>query len=303
MSDIQLKRLDYSDYKRHNDLRRIEELSKSMDKKKSDSQDTLNTTVPDDEEFFNTLDQKLKIFVQAVQEIRRTHDAHINEEYVTVTSAIPAHMEAIIDELKQSDLLSDLNDTMVLDKDEWEGSQIPINVSVFPVLIKPLFRQLIEEGRMLAKQVMLKGKLASGIWPPPNAAMEMLQSTIPCVLAVKKLSALGKATAVKARKDSSAERKKKEQWRRECMQNERVKQLFHVWERQMKGNDDTTTLPGASKEEIILLEDSLDGVMIEASQSTPPVPVLKGATPLRIMERLVTHTAIGMKPYFYGSSR
>ena len=71
----------------------------------------------------------------------------------------------------------------------------------------------------------------------------------------------------------------------------------------MKGNDDTTTLPGASKEEIILLEDSLDGVVIEASQSTPPVPVLKGATPLRIMERLVTHTAIGMKPYFYGSSR
>lgn len=305
-AEVSLRKLDYQLYKRQQDIKQLEEMSKTIDKNHNNtSSDGLlnDDELEDDSGFFDLLDGKLKQFVASVQEVKRVHEYHIQEEFMSATSSIQAGVETIIEEIKQYDLLIDMSDSMVLEKEEFTAANLPIQVHAFPVLVKMLLKQIIEEAKLAAKQVAAKGKVASGAWPPPTASLEMLQSTIPCVLAVKKLVALAKACATKIRRTSSEERKKREKWRKECMQNERVKDLFHLWERQLGANksvavnaDQTTTAAQQAQmtiEESKLLEDSADGLLWEENKETGKM-VLKGATLPKIAEKMAHHKEDGM---------
>ncbi|KAI8853001.1 ras guanine nucleotide exchange factor domain-containing protein [Chytridium lagenaria] len=112
-----------------------------------------------------------------------------------------------------------------------EVTGLSLDVNVFPAPIKPLLREAQEDKWE---------KLASGVWPPPLAEREMLESCYPCVLAVKKLFSLTKEAANKIRRVWAEDVKKKEEWNRKRLQNEKVKALFQVWQ----GQDETAVLRG-----------------------------------------------------------
>jgi len=224
-----------------NDLKQIEDMAKNYDRaSRSMSSNSLNSVETDpDHPFFTTLDEMVKQFVTAVQEVKKCQESNLKEDYITATSAAHARADALIEEIKQYDLLADLPDSAQLETSNVENSSALESLLgiAFPASIKALLKMCSDEVRMTAQQITVKGKLASGVWPPPGAAMEMLQATIPCAVAVKKLVAITKSSVIKARLTASEDRKKKDLWRKECLQNAKVKQLFALWEKQNSTQD------------------------------------------------------------------
>ncbi|KAH6581147.1 hypothetical protein BASA61_009218 [Batrachochytrium salamandrivorans] len=233
--------LSYSEYKRQNDLKLIEEMSKRYDLGGRESlQDILTSDEKSmDQEFFKTLDSLLKQFVVSVSEIKNLHDQHLKEEFIKATSTVHARADTLMEEINSFELFKDFPDDVVIDQDDvtrLEASGVKLLITIFPCPIKPFYRLAFDEVKNSARQVMSKGKIAAASWPPPNSAAEMLQATIPCALAVKKLVILAKESASKVRQTHLEERRKRDHWRKECLQNERVKKLFQMWESQLLGD-------------------------------------------------------------------
>ncbi|RKO90563.1 hypothetical protein BDK51DRAFT_46509 [Blyttiomyces helicus] len=266
--------LNYDEYKRKNDLKVIEEMSKQVARNAASPDSQLPAEPigePDpDAGFFARLDALLVQFVSSVSDVKRAHDAHLKEEYVTLTSKVNERAEFVVDEIRGFDLLHDLADDMALDpaeiaRIESRGVRLGVPGTV-AATFKPLWKRAFDDVGSASRALMAKGLLASGVYPPTTAARDMLAATIPCVVAVKKLVTLTKEGTSKLRRSASEDRRKKEIWRRDCLQNERVKQLFLMWESQVmqpqvagaaEQHDDT------NKDDERVLEDSRDGLVTE----------------------------------------
>ncbi|KAJ3254360.1 hypothetical protein HK103_007242 [Boothiomyces macroporosus] len=286
--------LSYSEYKRQNDLKLIEEMSKRYDMgSRQSSTDVLNSDEKNtDAEFFASLDTLLKQFAGSVSELKQVHDQHFTEEFIKATSTVNAKADTIMEEILNFEVLKEFSDDAMIeegDAQRLESSGVKLDVSEFPVPIKPFFKQAIEDVRNSAKVVMARGKIASAPWPPPNAATEMLQSTIPCVIAVKRLVVLAKESTVRLRHIGSEERRKRDAWRKECLANERVKQMFQMWESQVISETAPIFKKQISQlnvEELELLQDPVDGIVYDETGTFKKV---KGGRLTKLVEVLCSH--------------
>ncbi|KAI8924505.1 ras guanine nucleotide exchange factor domain-containing protein [Entophlyctis helioformis] len=197
-----------------------------------------------------------------------------------------------MEEIQSFELLKDIPDDVVLDQEDvtrLEASGVKLPMVEYPYPLKPILRTAFEDVKTAARQVMAKGKIASASWPPPNSASEMLQATIPCVLSVKKVVILAKETATKVRHTFLEERRKQDNWRKECLQNERVKQLFQMWEGQLLGDQNPIGKKPATqltKEELSFLEDSPEGLVAEEINGKR---VIKGGRLNKLLEASTHH--------------
>ncbi|KAJ1338899.1 hypothetical protein BSLG_006536 [Batrachochytrium salamandrivorans] len=286
--------LSYSEYKRQNDLKLIEEMSKRYDLGGRESlQDILTSDEKSmDQEFFKTLDSLLKQFVVSVSEIKNLHDQHLKEEFIKATSTVHARADTLMEEINSFELFKDFPDDVVIDQDDvtrLEASGVKLLITIFPCPIKPFYRLAFDEVKNSARQVMSKGKIAAASWPPPNSAAEMLQATIPCALAVKKLVILAKESASKVRQTHLEERRKRDHWRKECLQNERVKKLFQMWESQLLGDQSSMfKKPSAilTMDELKALEDSTEGLVLEEVNGKR---LIKGGRLNKLLEAATGH--------------
>ncbi|KAJ3274260.1 hypothetical protein HDV01_003333 [Terramyces sp. JEL0728] len=286
--------LSYSEYKRQNDLKLIEEMSKKYDLgSRQSSQDVLNSDEKNaDAEFFASLDTLLKQFAGSVSELKQAHDQHLTEEFIKATSTVHAKADTIMEEILNFEVLKDFSDDAMIeetDAQRLESSGVKLDVSEYPAPIKPFFKQAIEDVKNSAKVIMARGKIASAPWPPPNAATEMLQSTIPCVIAVKRLVVLAKESTVRLRHIGSEERRKRDAWKKECLANERVKQMFQMWESQVISETAPIFKKQISQlnvEELELLQDPVDGIVYDESGSFKKV---KGGRLAKLVEVLSSH--------------
>ncbi|KAJ3108902.1 hypothetical protein HDU96_007377 [Phlyctochytrium bullatum] len=264
--------LNYENYRRQNDLKTIEQLSKSYDRNLNKTSDTLSDP---DAEFFKNLEEHLKKFVMAVTDLKRMRDMHLKDQYITATSMVHSRVDIILEEIKSFDLFDELSETLetisltVEEVDAIEATGVVIEVDLFPAPMKPLLREAQEQVRLAARRITEMGKLASGVWPPPNAEREMLEACYPCVLAVKKLFSLTKEAANKIRRVWAEDAKKKEEWNRRRLQNEKVKALFQVWQGQEEaqvayGNEELTPAELGR----LRLEETYEGVSMESNGKT-----------------------------------
>jgi hypothetical protein len=228
--------MNYEDYKRQNDLKNIEQLSKAYDNK-SNMQSAEMLADPD-AEFFKNLENHLKKFVMSVTDLKRIRDQHLKNQYVTATLNVNEKADIILEEIRTFDLFVDFSDSfdmLMLEQSEAqsiESTGIQLNLTEFPAPIKPLLKKAQDEVKAAAQKIMEAGKVASGVWPPDNAEKDMLEACYPCVLAVKKLFSVTKEVANKIRKVWAEDKKKKEEWNRKKLQNEKVKAMFQVWQGQ-----------------------------------------------------------------------
>lgn len=281
--------LSYAEYKRHNDLKLIQEMTKNMSKKDGKSEETASEEENiRDAEFFGSLDVLLKHFVQAATELKQIHDQHLNEEFINAASKVYTKADNLIEEITSFELFKEIGDDVVLtnaDAERLISSGVKIGFTYFPVQLRFVIKEAVDELKITATTVMARGKLAASPNSSTTAQLEMLQSSIPCLKAVKKLVTIGKEAVVKVRETNIEERRKRDAWRKECLANEKVKQLFQMWESQVM-----TDIPKVgnhlTSEELDLLNDSEEGIVFEDWNNNKRV---KGGKLIKLIEFLSSH--------------
>jgi hypothetical protein len=156
--------------------------------------------------------------------------------------------------------------------------------------MKKIFLKCINDVKSTASAITECGvQAAAGLGQ--SAASEMLKSTVPCLIAVKRLIVIAKDITALSRERFAEEFKKRDAWRRECLQNERVKQLFQMWETQIIGESPTSNkkIQALSPQEIEMLEDPTDGLLIE---TTSRGQVVKGGKLPQLVQVATRHSDV-----------
>lgn len=263
--------LNYTEYKRQNNLRLLESLSKGYDNSNLNARDVTFDPKKVAEDFSQSLDSLLRQFVGSVADIKNLCDQHLRQEYVNATSIMNERAERIIEEILGNDMLKDLSDDIKIiqtDVSAIESSGIKLGKLDYPVAPKLLIAKAIEEVREASKKAMMAGDQAASPQYEATSEKDMLQCTIPSVIAIKKLVVISKYACNIAKDSYSDEKRKREQWRRECLQNDNVKQLFQMWESQIIGD-----VAGAQKkatarlteEENKLLDEKIEIIIDESN--------------------------------------
>ncbi|KAJ3016501.1 hypothetical protein HKX48_004007 [Thoreauomyces humboldtii] len=315
--------LTYEEYKRQNDLKVLEEISKQSNQTRqaaltvaqspSGEQTELQQQAEQQQReklsdlaFFAKLDELLRAFVDTMKEIKLAFQNHLKHQYITLTSTAAHRAEVIIDEVRGYDLLTDFPEELTFDADDGavlRGKGVNLGVDSYPVTVADFWYATLNEVRLAARNVTMKGKLASGYMPPPNATEDMVRSTIPCLLAVKKLVVISKESAHKIRRTSHDKVTKQEKWERAVAQNEHVKHLFVLWEQQVllpqqEIEDEISTPSTASAatpsaevaaqvQEMELLRDDLEGLVLESSGNSKLV--VRGGRLSKLVEWMTSH--------------
>jgi CHAD domain-containing protein len=79
---------------------------------------------------------------------------------------------------------------------------------------------------------------------------------------------LAKEASLKVRDTYSEERKKHDMWKKDCLHNEKVKQLFQMWESQVIGDTNPNlkkTNLNLTAEELALLEEPIEAIIEETN--------------------------------------
>jgi ankyrin repeat protein len=292
--------LSYSEYKRQNDLKLIEEMSKKVQMGARQSSQELNTMDAvdaadsnTDDEFFALMDRLSKEFAQSVSELKRIHDKHLTEEFIKATSTVNERADTLMVEIQAYELLKEFSDDIVLlqhDVQAMEAKGVKLGIAQYPAPLKHVFRQCFDDVRNSANVIMACGKIASAPSATSAAAQEMLNSTIPCIISIKKLVLITKEATFRVREVGIEERRKHDELRKERMANKRTKQLFQMWESQVM-ND---SMPGKrnmlelTEKEIELLDDDMDGIVLEATA----LKKIKGGRLSKLVEILTSHTPL-----------
>ncbi|KAJ3417139.1 hypothetical protein HDV05_006998 [Chytridiales sp. JEL 0842] len=291
--------MSYDDYKRQNDLKNIEQISKAYDSKSWHQ--SLDSLADPDAEFFRNLEDHLKKFVMSVTDLKRIRDQSLKDHYVTAVSNVNDKADIILQEIRTFDLFVDFSDSFdVLYLEESEAQSIEstgiiLGITEFPAPIKPLLQMAQDEVKKAAQKIVEAGKVASAVWAPENAERDMLEACYPCVLSVKKLFSLTKEIANKIRKIWAEDKKKKEEWSRKKMQNEKVKALFQVWQGQSDANA-TEENEELSPQDIakLKLDEPIEGLLTEPSSKH-----VKGGRLAKIVESMTSHQGLADKDLLF----
>ena len=279
--------LSYSEYKRQNDLKLIKEMTKNMFTKAEDF--TSEEENIRDAGFFGALDTLIKQFVGAATDLKLIHDQHLTEDFINSASKVYTKADNLIEEIQAFELLKEMGDDVVFletDSQRLIATGIKLGIQKYPTSLRLVIREAVDELRITAMTVMARGKLAASPNATAAAQAEMLQSSIPCLKAVKKLVIIAKDAVVKVRATNIEERRKRDIWRKECLANEKVKQLFQMWESQVI-IDTSKNGNQLTNEEQELLSEPIDGIVFEETSGLKRV---KGGKLLKLIEILTSHT-------------
>lgn len=191
--------LNYDEYNRANQLNQIKELSDS------DARNNPNAAeeISEKDKFTSEIDTLVSNLVHAVSAVKRSHAQHLKEDFVGAVSSVAAGTQAIITEINNFEPFRDSTDIMLaieiddLDSIESKTGSLDIEDDEIPMPYKQLLRRLEQNLQSAVRLAMFKGKVASGSSPHPQAATEMIQSTVPCLLGVKKIVTVAKDGANK----------------------------------------------------------------------------------------------------------
>ncbi|KAJ3168966.1 hypothetical protein HDU88_001293 [Geranomyces variabilis] len=320
--------LTYEEYKRQNDLKVLEEITKQSSasrtaahsandeqgvvtmREQQQQQQIHEQELAADTAFFAKLDDLVRALVEVIKDIKKAFGNKAKAAFTTASATAAHRAEVIIDEVRQYDLFAEFPEDLLFDEDD-AAALASKGVTIgggadeaFPILVADLWYATLTDVRQAARTVAMKGKLASGVMPPPTAAEDMVRATIPCLLAVKKLVTMAKESAVKIRRTSFDKVSKQKKWERDVAQNEHVKSLFLLWERQVlrpqqeEATPETGTArrsagvaPSAEAEaqtqEMELLRDDLDGLVLESAGNSKLV--VRGGKLNKLVEWMTSH--------------
>jgi hypothetical protein len=265
-------------------------MSKKYDAGSTDVLDSGAEDVEVDAEFLTKIDLLKQEFVASVAELQKAHEQHLIEEFIRITSNVNASADTIMEEVLNFELLKDLGDNITMDESDVKrlaAIGIKLNVKSYPSPFKIHLKQALEEVANTASLIMSKGKEASEPLSSATTSAEMLRSIIPCGVAVKKLINLAKDATAKVKLIGSEERRKKEEWKKECLANERVKKMFQMWETQVIGDVQSSNKMNYGQlaaEEHELLNETTEGLVLDENTKQ-----IKGGRLAKLVEYVTSH--------------
>ncbi|KAJ1544399.1 hypothetical protein HK096_007594, partial [Nowakowskiella sp. JEL0078] len=281
----------FSAIKRLNQLQMIQEATKSAPPATPISLFDDPTT-----DFFTSLDNLVRQFVSAVSDLRNAHTRHLKDAYSGAAMCVVAAVDALVAETTSFDMLADLSAVTLLEPDDLQPDiaalvgvapdtlvkLLPPDL-VLPTPMRELLAEVVSELNATAAEVLAKASVASGVWPPPGASIEMVQASIPCAIAIKRLVVLAKHCVGSLWRTVSEDRLRKEQWRKKCLQNENVKKLFLIWD---TGAELSQTTEVFSDEDKKVLFEIAEGLNLETNSNG--IPVIKAGRLQKIIELMTS---------------
>ncbi|KAI8841464.1 ras guanine nucleotide exchange factor domain-containing protein [Chytriomyces cf. hyalinus JEL632] len=280
--------LTFQKYTQLNGLRNVESLSKSI----------AASTAPDppecqqqplsadaDTKYFASLEQSLRRFVVAVNDLKKLQTQKLRDRYIPATKLISERSNQIIEEIQGFDLFVDFAesfDSVILEECDvvaMEATGVTLQITNFPapaLLILDLVQQEVVEAAARVEDI---GREASFIWATVETERKMIESCIPCVMAIKKLFSVAKTVAQKIRSCWEGDVQRQLEWKRKTTQNEKVQALFQAW---------SGGASEASKERVDIsklnLDDDISGIVFD-----PKLGGLKGGKLDKIIELITSH--------------
>ncbi|KAJ3227209.1 hypothetical protein HDU81_006846 [Chytriomyces hyalinus] len=279
--------LTFQKYTQLNGLRNVESLSKSIAASSMDSSDSQQQPhgADADTKYFAALEQSLRRFVIAVNDLKKLQTQKLRDKYIIATKLISERSNEIIEEIQSFDLFVDFAesfDSVILEECDvvaMEATGITLQITNFPapaLLILDLVQQEVIEA---AAKVEDMGREASFIWATVETERKMIEACIPCVMAIKKLFSVAKTVAQKIRCCWEGDVQRQLEWKRKTTQNEKVQALFQAW---------SGGASEASKECVDInklnLDDDISGIVFD-----PKLGGLKGGKLDKIVELITSH--------------
>ncbi len=243
---------------------------------------------PADENFFASLDNLVRQFVQAVQTLKQANAESQKATYASAAASIYARIDAIFEEIAVYYIFKSMEDNFSVD------GQITYKKKMAK------YRELLFGA---ADGVILKSKLAAGVWPPPGAADEMIKATLPCVVGVKECVDYVKKAVRLIRNTENEERRKMEAFMSEWEHSAKVRNVFNQWEQlqmvALKDEEETGKASGAAgglpggdltPDQVKLLDDGLEGLVLETAKDGKEI--VKGGRLTKLVEKLADHNYV-----------
>ena len=284
--------LNYEDYRRKNELIMLQEMTKAL----APSRDELleEEQVSIDSVFLSSLDSHLRRYVLAVRELIIQYQQHDKEKFITTTSSMHAISDHLLHDISENESVSDLSyDTLLRESDiqRLEETGARFEISQNPVSLKSVFQQNVEFLKLSMQKLTIYGRVASGSWPPTSARQSLVESSYTCTLALKKVVSLTKEIVDRMSLETSEAQRKKLNWKRECLRNEKVRKIFSSWETSIVSDFQTLDGKKATREQL-LFPDSDEGLVFEESKFQGKM-VIKGGQLHRLVDRLTTASVQG----------
>jgi hypothetical protein len=175
-----------------------------------------------DQDFFDSLDAIVRGFVQAVTKLKRNREFELKMEYVACSTEMTARVNELMDAARGYHLLQNIPEDFKVDD---RG----------PLFVKALALKCAELTKV-AQAALTKAKIASGVWPPPEAPEEMMRALAPVATGVKGFVDFVK-TAVRALRILDAPRKgpvAEEKLKTKLLESARVRETYQQWEQLQK---------------------------------------------------------------------
>lgn len=163
-----------------------------------------------DKAFFESLDSHVHFLVAFTQKLKVARDAGQKHEFSGFAGAIRARLDGIMDEIRSYYVFEKLPDAFLVDKE-------PVKKQIDKLAIS-----LIGKG----DELLVRAKLASGVWPPPNADADMMKATMPCLASVKEAIQFAKKVVELARETKSLNWNPLDEHKRRCKQTPLVGTVF-----------------------------------------------------------------------------
>jgi hypothetical protein len=217
------RKLDFIEYKRISDKRLLGIIA-GVESQSSSRFESQRSTKGQDagkeqDPFASEFEQNKIDFARSVRELKASKENGQKESYVEFSLAVQAAAKRIVDFVKASKYREAI-ESVVATTDKSGPISTPIGKLV----------------TLRAEETVVQAKLVLGVWPPPGAEEEMLMAATRLVQAVKQFDGQVKQEIQRIKEKEERERKaaldKGKELQQAELQNEKIRKLFQLYERQ-----------------------------------------------------------------------
>lgn len=222
----------FQEYKKVHEKQVMQALSTLT--KKTEIEETSNALQTTLSEFHFNLYAKVKEFTSAFHDLKNAIQTHTRQKYMDFGSVLMARNESLVSEIESYNPFQECGGVMVEEDDcEPEWNQF-IQSEFLPFEFGEMLMAVMVQVRNSGRNLLTFTNVSSQEWVPSSMSMDILKAGLKCCQEIKFLVQFCVKMSEKMYSNSSEESRMREMWRRRCLQSEKVKDMFKLWQKQIK---------------------------------------------------------------------
>ena len=253
LSQAKASIMDYHAYKKMEEMKRVENIVKIQESAEAGNEgDQRQLEILDEmeREFHGKIDCHMHDFIKSVQLLKSMFDSQQKKEFIPSCAQIVSKIEMLLVEVYESEVF-EVN----------QESSLMINGKC----VRKMLKKAGEEMKRKCEELVLKGTLASGVFPPENAAGNMMLTLQEIVSMTKTFIESTRAITKWIKEKMKNERLSQLEWKRKCLKSENIQALFSKIEGPVE-EDSKLQQSEEEKEEGILFETRNNQIIIKGGK-------------------------------------